>query len=150
MRVIVIGGGVVGASAAYRLARGGAGVTLLDRGRFGGGTSAASFAWTNANNKTPCAYHDLNVEGMRAHAALRAEFGAAPWWHGGGNVLVAVGDAGRTEVRRRIERLRAWDYAAEEITPARLQDLEPDIPPLVLRDAALAFFPDEGWVETTV
>jgi glycine/D-amino acid oxidase-like deaminating enzyme len=150
MRVIVIGGGVVGASAAYRLARGGAGVTLLDRGRFCGGTSAASFAWSNANNKTPRAYHDLNVEGMRAHAALRTEFGAAPWWHGGGNVLVAVGDAGRTEVRHRIERLRAWDYAAEEIMPARLQDLEPDIPPVVLRDAALAFFPDEGWVDTTV
>ncbi len=150
MHALVIGAGVVGASTAYRLARGGAAVTLLERGRIGGGTSAASFAWTNANNKTPRTYHDLNVEGMRAHAALRTEFGAVPWWHGGGNVVVASGDAGRDAVRRQIERLRAWDYAAEEITPARLGDLEPDIPPAVLRDATIAFFPDEGWVETTV
>jgi len=149
MRVLVIGAGVIGASTAYRLARGGAGVTLLDRGRIGGGTSATSFAWTNAHNKTPRAYHDLNVEGMRAHAALRAEFGGTPWWHGGGNVVVAAGEEGAA-VRRRIERLRAWDYAAEEITPARLHDLEPDIPDEVLRGATIAFFPDEGWIETTV
>ncbi|HEV2281571.1 MAG TPA: FAD-dependent oxidoreductase, partial [bacterium] len=76
MHVLVIGGGVIGASTAYRLARGGAAVTLLDRGRIGGGTSATSFAWTNSNQKTPRAYHELNVEGMRAHAALRAEFGS--------------------------------------------------------------------------
>jgi glycine/D-amino acid oxidase-like deaminating enzyme len=150
MHALVIGAGVIGASTAYRLARGGAGVTLLERGRIGGGTSAASFAWTNANKKTPRAYHDLNVEGIRVHAALRTEFGGTPWWHGGGNVLVAAGDAGRDAVRRQIERLRAWDYAAEEITAARLHELEPDIPPSVVRDATIAFFPDEGWVETTV
>jgi len=150
MRVLVIGGGVIGASTAYHLARGGAAVTLLDRGRIGGGTSATSFAWTNANNKTPRAYYDLNVEGMRAHAALRNDFGAAPWWHSGGNILIARGDAARAEVRRRVERLRAWDYAADEITPAGLQALEPDIAPAALRDTTVAFFPDEGWVETTV
>ena len=150
MRALVIGAGVIGASVAYRLARGGADVTVVDRGAPGGGTSAASFAWTNANNKTPRAYHELNVEGMRAHAALRAEFGAAPWWHGGGNVLWAAGDDGRARVSQRIERLRAWDYAALELAPARLHELEPDIPADAIRDAVIAHFPDEGWIDTTV
>jgi len=150
MRALVIGAGVIGASAACRLARGGAAVTLLDRGRIGGGTSAASFAWTNSNQKTPRAYHELNVEGMRAHAALRADFGACPWWHGGGNVHMAAGDAERAALRERIDRLRAWDYAAEEITPARVRALEPDIPDAALRDTTIGFFPEEGWVETTV
>jgi len=150
MRALVIGAGVIGASTAYRLARRGAAVTLLDRGRLGGGTSATSFAWTNSNQKTPRAYHDLNVEGMRAHAVLRTEFGACPWWHGGGNVHVAAGDADRAALRERIDRLRDWDYAAEEITPARARALEPDIPDEALRDTTIAFFPDEGWVETTV
>lgn len=86
MRVIVIGAGVVGASVAYRLAQGGAVVSVLERDRVGAGTSGSSFAWTNSNNKTPRAYHDLNVAGMRAHAALRDEFGATPWWHGGGSI----------------------------------------------------------------
>lgn len=125
-------------------------MTLLDRGRLCGGTSAASFAWTNSNQKTPREYHDLNVEGMRAHAALRAEFGAAPWWHGGGNIHIAAGDAARVALRARVERLRAWDYAAEEIGAARALALEPDLPPGALRDTAIAFYPDEAWIETTV
>ena len=149
MRVIVIGAGVIGASVAYRLTRGAA-VTLLERGRLCGGTSAASFAWTNSNNKTPRAYHDLNVEGMRAHAALRAELGGAPWWHGGGNVEWVIGDAERAGMLRQIARLRDWDYAAEEITAARLCELEPDIPSRAVEHATIAYFPDEGWVETTV
>src|SRR5438067_6416414 len=86
MDVAVIGAGVVGASVAHRLAEAGARVTVLEQGRVGGGTSGASFAWTNAHLKPPRAYHDLNVAGMRAHAALREELGALPWWHGGGSV----------------------------------------------------------------
>ena len=150
MRALVIGAGVIGASVTHRLARGGAEVTLLDRGLPGGGTSSTSFNWINANSKTPRAYHDLNVEGMRAHTALRAERGGAPWWHGGGNLLWATGDAEREGIRRRIERLHAWDYAAEEITAARLHELEPDIPAAAVRDATIAYFPDEGWIDSIV
>ncbi|HLW47916.1 MAG TPA: FAD-dependent oxidoreductase [bacterium] len=150
MRALVIGAGVIGASVAYRLARAGADVSLVDRGRPGSGTSAASLAWVNANNKTPRAYHDLNVAGMRAHAALRSEFGAAPWWHGGGNLLIATGPAGAEAVRRRVARLREWDYAAEELTVARAWELEPDLNPEALREAAIAYFAEEGWVDTTV
>ncbi len=85
-KVIVIGAGVMGASAAYRLAQAGADVTVLEATRAGGGTSGISFAWTNAHRKPPKPYHDLNVAGMKAHAALRDEFGATPWWHGGGSL----------------------------------------------------------------
>jgi glycine/D-amino acid oxidase-like deaminating enzyme len=151
MRALVVGAGVIGASVAYYLSRAGAQVTVFDRGRPGSGTSAASLAWVNANNKTPRAYHDLNVEGMRAHAALRAACGGAlPWWHGGGNLLLAAGAAGREAIRRRIERLREWDYPAEELTSARVRELEPDLAAEALRDTAAAYFPDEGWVDTTV
>jgi glycine/D-amino acid oxidase-like deaminating enzyme len=150
MRVLLIGAGVIGASVAHYLSRDGAHVTVFDRGRPGSGTSAASLAWVNANNKMPRAYHDLNVEGMRAHAALRAAFGASPWWHGGGNLLLAAGAAGREVIRRRVERLREWDYSAEELTPDRVRELEPDLAAEALRETAAAYFPDEGWVDTTV
>src|ERR1700736_7078091 len=76
IKTIVIGAGVMGASAAYRLAQAGAAVTVLEATRIGGGTSGISFAWTNANKKPPKPYHDLNVAGMKAHAALPNEFGA--------------------------------------------------------------------------
>src|SRR6201982_1389331 len=80
IKTIVIGAGVMGASVAYRLAQAGAAVTVLEAARIGGGTSGISFAWTNAHKKPPKPYHDLNVAGMKAHAALAASL--APR-HGG-------------------------------------------------------------------
>jgi glycine/D-amino acid oxidase-like deaminating enzyme len=59
LNVIVIGAGVMGASAAFRLAEAGASVLVLEAGRVGGGTSGISFAWTNAHKKPPKPYHDL-------------------------------------------------------------------------------------------
>ncbi|HEX9247285.1 MAG TPA: FAD-binding oxidoreductase [bacterium] len=144
---VVIGAGVIGASVAYRLAQAGVSVTVLEAGRVGGGTSGVSFAWTNANNKPPRAYHDLNVAGMRAHAALRDEFGETPWWHGGGSVEWAIDDGVRSDLRERVKRLQAWDYSAEWLTPGQLAQLEPDIDPAAARDASIVYFPDEGWLD---
>lgn len=144
--VIVIGAGVMGAAAAFRLAAAGADVLVLEAGRVGGGTSGISFAWTNAHNKPPQPYHDLNVLGMKAHAALRAEFGTTPWWHGGGSIEWEAEQA-RAAQAANVERLQSWGYAAEWITLKQLQELEPDIDPAIVSDAPIAYFPDEGWLD---
>jgi glycine/D-amino acid oxidase-like deaminating enzyme len=149
MRIIVIGAGVMGASVAYRAAAAGASVTVLEAGRIGGGTSGVSFAWTNSSDKTPRSYHDLNVAGMKAHAALAEEFGATPWWHGGGNVEWTAPD-GRAALQGKVERLQSWDYAAEWITPKELLELEPDIDRALVGDAPIAWFPTEGWLDPVV
>jgi len=149
MKTIVIGAGVMGASVAYRLAQAGAAVTVLEASRVGGGTSGTSFAWTNANKKPPKPYHDLNVAGMRAHAALAEEFGATPWWHGGGS-LEWEAEPDRQAQREKIEQLQAWGYAAEWITRREVQELEPDIDPATIGDAPVAFFPEEGWLDPVV
>jgi glycine/D-amino acid oxidase-like deaminating enzyme len=149
IRTIVIGAGVMGASVAYRLAQAGAAVTVLEATRIGGGTSGISFAWTNANKKPPKPYHDLNVAGMKAHLALADEFGATPWWHGGGS-LEWEAEADRAAQRANIKQLRSWGYAAEWITPREVQELEPDIDPVTIGDAPVAFFPEEGWLDPVV
>jgi glycine/D-amino acid oxidase-like deaminating enzyme len=148
-RIIVIGAGVMGASVAYRLAQGGAEVTVLEATRVGGGTSGISFAWTNAHRKPPKAYHDLNVGGMKAHAALRDEFGATPWWHGGGS-LEWEPEAGRAAQRENVEQLQSWGYAAEWIDRNQVFELEPDIDPAAIGDAPVAYFPEEGWLDPVV
>ena len=149
IRTIVIGAGVMGASVAYRLAQAGAAVTVLEATRIGGGTSGISFAWTNAHKKPPKPYHDLNVAGMKAHAALADEFGATPWWHGGGS-LEWEAEPDRRAQRENIEQLRSWGYAAEWITLRQAQELEPDIDPATIGDAPVAFFPEEGWLDPVV
>jgi glycine/D-amino acid oxidase-like deaminating enzyme len=149
IKTIVIGAGVMGASVAYRLAAAGAAVTVLEATRIGGGTSGISFAWTNANKKPPKAYHDLNVAGMTAHRALADEFGATPWWHGGGS-LEWEAEPDRAAQRENVEQLRSWGYAAEWITRHQVQELEPDIDPAAIGDAPVAFYPEEGWLDPVV
>jgi glycine/D-amino acid oxidase-like deaminating enzyme len=149
MKTIVIGAGVIGASVAYRLAEAGAAVTVLEATRIGGGTSGISFAWTNAHKKPPRPYHDLNVAGMKAHVALKQEFGATPWWHGGGSLEWAAEPERRAQAEN-LERLRAWGYAAEWITRREAQELEPDIDPAAIGDAPVAFYREEGWLDPVV
>jgi glycine/D-amino acid oxidase-like deaminating enzyme len=151
MDVVVVGAGVIGAAVAFRVAQAGARVTVLESSdRVGAGTSGRSFAWTNSNGKTPRAYHDLNVAGMRAHSALGDEFGATPWWHGGGNLDWRATDLARAELNDRVERLRAWGYAVEWLTPAQLHDLEPDIDLNSVGEGRIAFYPLEGWLDPIV
>ncbi len=148
-KMIVIGAGVMGASVAYRLAQAGAAVTVLEATRIGGGTSGISFAWTNAHRKPPKPYHDLNVGGMKAHAALRGEFGATPWWHDGGS-LEWEAEPDRASQRENVEQLRSWGYAAEWIDHKQVLELEPDIDPATIGDAPVAYFPEEGWLDPVV
>lgn len=145
--VVVIGAGVIGTATAFRLAQKGARVTLLDAGRPGGGTSTRSFAWLNAHNKQPHDYYALNVAGMRAHAALAEELGDGTWRHGGG-CLEWTDDAGRAAQRARAGRLAGWGYRVEWLTPDAARAMEPDLDPVSLGDGPVAFFPDEGWMDT--
>lgn len=50
MRVVVVGGGVIGVSCAYYLARGGAAVTLLERDRIGAGASSGNAGTVSAGH----------------------------------------------------------------------------------------------------
>jgi glycine/D-amino acid oxidase-like deaminating enzyme len=148
-KMIVIGAGVMGASVAYRLAQAGAEVTVLEATRVGGGTSGISFAWTNAHMKPPKPYHDLNVGGMKAHAALRDEFGATPWWHGGGSIEWGS-EADHAAQRANVAQLQSWGYAAQWIDHKQVLELEPDIDPATIGDAPVAYFPEEGWLDPVV
>lgn len=141
--VVVIGGGVIGTATAFRLAQAGARVTLVEAERLAAGTSGTSFAWVNAGDKPPLPYHLLNVAGMSEHLLLRHECGTAPWLHQDGNVEWAADEA---TLDAKVERLRAWGYAAEWLSPAELRAIEPDIavPDGVTR---VAFFPAEGYVD---
>lgn len=143
MRVVIIGAGVVGTSIAFRLAERGTRTILVEEDRPGAGTTGTSFAWVNARHKPPRAYHDLNVAGMQAHAALRTELGAAPWWHGGG-AMDWPSDA------EEIARLRRWGYAVEEITREAVLAREPGLAAAALGDGPFAFYPDEAWLDAVV
>ena len=75
-RIVIAGGGILGASIAHQLAKRGASVTLLERAKPGTGATANSFAWINAN-KQPHDYFTLSQMGIEAWRQLHGEIGAA-------------------------------------------------------------------------
>lgn len=146
MRIAVIGAGIVGASVAYRLSQGGASVLLIDRDEPASGTTSASFAWINANNKTPREYFELNRAGMEEHFRLQDELAVeASWLRRSGNLIWAAGED-FDELERRVERLRSWGYTVEWRNASQVgEELEPHVV-FPEPDVPLAFFPEEGWV----
>jgi glycine/D-amino acid oxidase-like deaminating enzyme len=138
MRLAVVGCGLIGAAVARELQRRGARTVIYEALSPGAGTSGTTFAWVNAHDKQPRAYHDLNVAGMAAHLELRAERSASdPWLFPTGN-LVCGEDAAR-------DRLVSWGYPVRELAPDKARELEPDL--LIGKDVDRAFlFPSEGYV----
>jgi glycine/D-amino acid oxidase-like deaminating enzyme len=143
---IVIGAGIVGASIAFRLATGGAKVTVIDAEEPGSGTSSTSFAWVNAHDKAPREYHDLNVAGMKAHKELASELGT-DWYHETG-CLEWRTPSERARHVNNVKRLQTWDYEAKWIEPDEAIRMVPAIARDAFRDSPVAYFPEEGWVET--
>ena len=146
-RCAVIGAGVLGVCVAARLAEAGIGVTLLEQDRPGHAATRSSFAWLNANDKTPRAYHDLNHAGMRAWAALSEGLGGAPWYRPTGNIEWAEDAPGRARLAARVHRLAGWGYPARLIGAAEAAGLEPSLR-LPASVAEVAWFPGEGYLLT--
>lgn len=149
LRIAVIGAGIIGSSVAFRLARSGeARVFVVERSKPGSGTTSASFAWVNANQKTPRDYFELNHAGLEEHFRLRDGLpDGAPWLHAGGNIEWAGEEAAQGELDRRVERLRSWGYAAEWRRASRANEiLEPNVA-FPGPETPVAFFPKEAWVD---
>ncbi|PAZ16468.1 FAD-dependent oxidoreductase [Streptomyces sp. SA15] len=147
--VVVIGAGVYGAAVAASLTRRGARVTVVDAGAPAGGTSGATFSWTNSCGKQPRPYHDLSVAGMRAHRKLAAETPGGDWYHEGGNLEWADDDTEREELRKKVAGVLDYGYEARWLSRAEALRLEPDIDPAGLPADGIAYFPREGWIEPT-
>jgi glycine/D-amino acid oxidase-like deaminating enzyme len=146
-QVVVVGAGVYGAAVASELARRGARVTVVDSGAPAGGTSGATFSWTNSNGKEPRPYHDLSVAAMEAHRKLAAAVPGSDWYHEGGNLEWAADTAELELLRRKVESVTDYGYGARWLTRAEALRLEPDVNPDALPGDGIAYFPAEGWIE---
>ncbi|MEV5831249.1 FAD-binding oxidoreductase [Spirillospora sp. NPDC052242] len=145
MRIVIVGGGIIGAALADRLARPGtAEVTLVERDRPGAGASGASYAWLNANDPADARYHAFRVAALDVWRRVAAEFGGPDWVRFAGNTEWAVAEPARDALAERVARLRDLGYPATLTTATRLRDDEPALRPPA--GAVIARFPGEGHV----
>ncbi|MBE1536646.1 NAD(P)/FAD-dependent oxidoreductase [Actinomadura algeriensis] len=143
MRIVIVGGGIIGAALADRLAPA-AEVTLVEQDRPGAATSGASYAWLNANDPADARYHSFRVAALDAWRRVAAGFGDPGWCRFAGNSAWAVAEPERDELAGRVARLRDLGYPAEPTTAAGLREVEPSLRPPA--GAVVARFPGEGHV----
>jgi glycine/D-amino acid oxidase-like deaminating enzyme len=127
-RIVIAGGGILGANIAHQLARRGASVTVLEKTRPATGATANSFAWINAK-KQPHPYFVLSQMGIEAWRELHAEIGSELPVRWGGSLEwtdTAQRGARLTEAMRRFQ---AWGYPLHLIDEKKMRALEPNVVP---------------------
>jgi glycine/D-amino acid oxidase-like deaminating enzyme len=147
--VIVVGGGIVGSTAAFCLGRRGLNVALVERERIGGGTTGSSFAWINATSKVADeAYHRLNAMGVALYRELVVEFGEARLGlHPSGMLQCVNRDDATvyTAMLEQAERLQSFGYPSCILRATELAALEPHIP--FADDAEALFAMADDWID---
>ncbi len=123
--IVVIGGGVIGASVAYHLTKlGKTDVLLLEQGHLSGGTT-----WHAAGLVGPLRASESGTRLVQYSAelyeALEAETGLATGYRNVGGVIVARTEDRMIQLRRTAANAAAYDMDCELVSPQRAQDLWP-------------------------
>ena len=87
---MVIGGGAMGTSITYRLAKAGVGVVLVDKKGVASGCTGTSVALVNASSKSPDYYTELSMESARMYRSLAQELEEEIDFEGRGNMPIVV------------------------------------------------------------
>ena len=146
---VVVGGGILGMSLAYELARRSMRVTLLESYALASGATGSGFAWINATSKDDdAAYHRLNAQSVTAYDALALGWGAAQiGLRGGGSLQWANPDDAdaRNKIQRRAAVLQDWNYPVVMLNGREMRTLEPGV---VFADDSLGLFaPADRWLD---
>jgi glycine/D-amino acid oxidase-like deaminating enzyme len=128
--IIVIGGGIIGASIAWHLVKAGAKVRLIAE-KTGGIATPTSFAWINASWGNPEPYFRLRTRSMTEWTRLARDVpGVHLSWCGG-----LCWDLPRDELLTYAREHAKWGYDIREVTAEEARRIEPsvrDIPDLAL------------------
>ncbi|WNV88463.1 FAD-dependent oxidoreductase [Umezawaea sp. Da 62-37] len=142
--VVVVGSGVIGAACAEALSAAGAGVTVLDRGPLGAGTSAAGEGNVLVSDKGPGPELDLALASLRRWPALLDELGVDVEWDAKGGLVVATGEGAATALFEFAAGQRPAGVDARVITPDEAHDREPHLTPAVV---AAVHYPQDAQLQ---
>ena len=142
---VIVGGGIIGASAAYHLKRKGAGsVLLLERNDLASAaTSRAAGLVLQAStkySKTPLAKMTTQIVPI-----LEQEVGESVGYHDVGSLRIAASNERATELDAMVEDAVKWEIPVEFPSETEIRELVPwlDVSTIVKS----AYFPTDGYVD---
>lgn len=140
-KVVIIGGGIVGCSTAYHLARMGVEVTLLERKKLTSGTTFHA-AGLVGQLRTSANVTQLLGYSVDLYKRLDSETGQATGWKMNGGMRLACNQERWTEVKRQATTAHSFGLDMQLLSPKEAQDLWPlmDIGDVV----GAAFLPTDG------
>jgi len=140
-RVVIIGGGIIGCSTAYHLAKLGVECVLLERQKLTSGTTfhAAGLVGQLRSNANITQLLGYSVD---LYNTIEAETGLGTGWKMNGGLRLACNQERWTEVKRQATTARSFGLQMDLLTPKEAQDLWPlmNIDDLV----GAAFMPTDG------
>jgi len=146
-QVVIVGGGIAGASTAYHLAKlGFTDVVLLEQGRLTCGTTWHAAGLVGQTRATRNATR-MSRYGIELYATLEQETGLATGWKRCGSLNVAKTPERLQLMRRQMARAKSFGIAFEFISPGEAAAIAP-----ILRTDDLAgavWIPDDGKANPT-
>jgi 4-methylaminobutanoate oxidase (formaldehyde-forming) len=144
-RVVIIGGGIFGASVAYHLATAGCGdIVLVDKGELTSGTTFHSVGLVSQFRTSPALMKVMNYT-IRLFNKLHEEVGDTLGWRTVGSLRLASSPDRLKSLQREVSRARAIGITAELISAEEAVARAPFLSPAGLYGAV--YVPDDGHID---
>ena len=126
VEVVIIGGGIVGASATYFLAKQGVSVLLCEKGVIGGEQSSRNWGFVRQQGRAPQEI-PLIMESLRLWRGLDAEIGDNTGFFQGGVVYATETEKGLAQYETWAELAKQYQLDTRLLSAAELKEEMPDL-----------------------
>ena len=130
--VVVIGGGVIGASVAYHLARRKISVVLLEKGDSASGSSGACGGTIFLQSKNPGKHLELALESSGRFLHLEQELGAGFEYQRNGGLIVIESEEELRTLKPVLEKQSKIGLDVSLLDPKQAKELEPSLSERIL------------------
>jgi glycine/D-amino acid oxidase-like deaminating enzyme len=142
----VIGGGVIGVSSAYHLARRGAKVYLVTEGALASGASGRSLSWINSAGIRSEHYHQFRMIAIDRYRTLFAREPTVGWLRFDGGLRWLSPERVRTLGEIHAHEV-AHGYDSQLLTPDQVAARIPGVNAAAVPASGAIWNPGEGWVD---